>query len=270
MRVRHVSITFFAALGLWPTASAGEPLQPLTPWNLDYGETQCLALRDFGSAKDPITFGIRPSPNGETYELLVVIKRSGPYFAEELEGSVDFGRGPIKAWLLHFAGKRSKTAIQQFRITSAEMAQARSATAVTLRLKGVRELSFALANMPALLAGLERCTVDLQSYWNMYGRENGTVAVRARGDVRRLFKSEDYPTEALTRFQQGGGRFLLLIDESGKVAGCHVLVASGVPVLDAMGCAVIRERARFTPARDRNGKPTRDSYVTPQINWRLQ
>ena len=43
----------------------------------------------------------------------------------------------------------------------------------------------------------------------------------------------------------------------------------GLPVLDAMGCQVIRERAKFTPALDRGGKPIRSTYVTPPIRWRM-
>jgi periplasmic protein TonB len=42
-----------------------------------------------------------------------------------------------------------------------------------------------------------------------------------------------------------------------------------VPVLDVMACNVIQKRARFTPARDTNGKPVRDTYVTPKIVWQL-
>lgn len=73
----------------------------------------------------------------------------------------------------------------------------------------------------------------------------------------------------MNRGQEGDAQFLLLIDENGKVAGCHVLIASGVPALDAMGCSVIRNRARFKPAVDSAGKPTRSTVVTPKVSWRL-
>jgi len=53
------------------------------------------------------------------------------------------------------------------------------------------------------------------------------------------------------------------------VAGCHLLLASGVPVLDAMGCVVIQERARFQPALDSSGKPVRSTFITPKIRWRI-
>jgi TonB family protein len=244
----------------------GAPLQPLKPWVLDYDETQCLALHEFGSARNPITLAIRPAPNGETYELLVMRQFSGPLYAEEVKGTVDFGNGPIKAWVLHY-GK--KTDIYQFRISAAEFAQARSASVVRIYTEGSPVAKFALQSMPELISGLDKCTADLQRYWNMTREQQSKLSVPAKGDVRTIFSSEDYPAEALSRREQGTGQFLLLINEGGRVAGCQVLKATGVPVLDAMGCDVIMKRAKFTPARDHEGKPIRDSYVTPLITWRL-
>ena len=120
----------------------------------------------------------------------------------------------------------------------------------------------------SLLAGLQECTADLKRHWNADGEKNGALSTGAQGDVRSIFKLEDYPSEASSRDQQGSGRFLLLIDERGGVAGCQVLEAS-VPALDARGCQVIRERAKFTPAVDRSGKPVRSTFVTPRITWQL-
>jgi len=264
-----------------------EPLAPLKPWNLDYGETQCLALREYGMAEDPLTFGIRPAPNGETYELLYARKRSGPAFAEELEGAVDFDQGlPIKAWLLHYGARGEKVELYTFRISASDLASMGSSKSVSLRaggrltgapLFGSRMLNpgdgpnvtFSLENMPAVLRGLQECTADLKRYWNMDGKETGSIAVQSKGDLRGVFNADDYPDEALYRNQEGRAQFLLLIDEQGKVAGCHVSKPSGIPALDGMGCQAIRERAKFTPARDKAGRPVRSSVVTPPISWRL-
>jgi protein TonB len=64
-------------------------------------------------------------------------------------------------------------------------------------------------------------------------------------------------------------RFLVLVNETGGVAGCDVVLSSGNPLLDAMGCQVIRKRARFTPALDASGKPARDSVITPEVIWQM-
>jgi hypothetical protein len=132
------------------------------------------------------------------------------------------------------------------------------------------DMSLALQSIPDLLAGLEKCTLDLQQFWNMTpGQHPVTVAAPVIGDVRELFTSNDYPFEALTRDQQGGVEFFLFIDEKGGVADCDVIQPSGIPALDGMGCQVMRERAKFKPALGPNGSPVRSVFVTPRVVWRI-
>jgi TonB family protein len=271
VRMRRCSGSLILICGLVSSTNAqAEVLRPTANWVVDCRDDQCLASRDYGSADKPVTLGIRPAPNGESYELLVARPRSGPDFATELKGSVDFGNGPIKAWILNYAGKTSKMNVFQFRISATEMEQAKSATSVTFRPQGAPDMSFALRTIPALLKGLQDCTADLKLYWNMDGEKNGHIKTPAKGDVRGVFDGDDYPGEALDRHQEGGSRFLLLVDEKGSVAGCHVLQPSGVPILDAMGCQVIRQRAKFKPARDPQGKPVRSTVATPEVTWRIE
>jgi TonB family protein len=269
VRTRQVS-AFGSLLSMSAAAAAAPaPLNPTGPWDVNYGETQCAALRAYGDKANPTTLAIRPAPNGETYELLVGRKGGGPDYAGEYEGSVDFGHGPINAWLLHYGDRKARLTIDQFRISAQEMLQARTAGSVRLRSRGGPEVSFTLANMPALLKSLETCTADLKQYWNMEPPERDKIAVPAKGDVRDVFNPHDYPSDAMTNHQEGTVQYLLLIDETGKVADCHVVKASGVPVLDGMGCQVIAQRARFKPALDAQGKPIKSSYVTPAVQWRI-
>jgi len=251
--------------------AAGQPpaLQPLSSWNLDYGETQCLASRKYDDPANPVTLAIRQSPNGETYELLVGRKRRATEPVLEEEGIVDFGRGPINAWVLFYQTPDKAMDVHLFRISAADMAQARSATSVTMHIADASDVGFQLALMPQLLDGLQTCTADLKRYWNMDGEKDGTLSKGARGDLRNIFSSDDYPREAMKRLQQGQGQYLLLVDESGKVAGCQVLLATGVPILDAQACSVIERRARFAPALDKSGDPVRSTVITPPIRWRF-
>ena len=245
-------------------------MQPVKQWVLDYAEAQCVAYRDYGNSEKPMTLAIQATPNGETYEIMILRHGPAPDFAEELEGTVDFGQGPIKAWLLHYRSTGTKLDVYRFRIRAAEMAQGRAASSVTLRTKGGPDFAFALRSMPNLLSGLDACSVDLRKYWNFDGEKDGTIATPAKGDVRGVFSEKDYPSEAARRGQEGTARYLLLIDEKGSVAGCHVEKPSGVPALDAMGCIAIQKRAKFRPALNAQGKPVRSAVVTPPISWRLE
>jgi hypothetical protein len=253
------------------TATAqAEILQPIRNWNIDYRDDQCLASRAYGKPEKPITLGLRPAPNGETYELLVELPHAGPGRTAELKGSVDFGNGPIQAWLLSYATSDGKSNLYQFRISAADMAQANAASTVTVKASGSPALTFALSSMPVLLKGLQSCTADLEAYWNEKGETDGRIAQAAKGDVRSVFSADDYPDVAVNLEQQGSTQFLLLIDEKGAVAGCHVLKPSGVPVLDAMGCQIIKKRTKLSPARDAQGKAVRSTMTTPPIVWRLE
>jgi TonB family protein len=249
--------------------AADGPLQAVKPWVLDYADSQCAAGRDYGDPEKPITLIIRPVPMGETYELQLIRKNAGPSSAEEGAGSVDFGAGPIAGSVLHFGSVADKLDIFQFRMATAQIQQARSASKVTFRTAHRPDATFSLTSMAALLSGLEECNKDLRRYWNVDNKTGINVTKPAGGDVRRIFTDSDYPDDALLETKEGTAQFLLFIDTGGKVAACNVLKPSGVALLDAMGCQVIRKRAKFAPARDAGGKPVRDSYVTPPVAWRI-
>lgn len=269
MHYRVASLVFMAASVLAAPAQ-GKGLTPIENWVVDYREDQCLATRRYGDQVKPITLAVRPAPNGATYELLLSKPGSTSTSATEAKGAVDFGRGPIKAWLLSYGTKGGQSKIYQFRISAEEMAQAAAATTVALKPEGEAPVTFSLSTMKALLETLQACTVDLQKYWNADGEKLGSIATPSKGDVRKVFTANDYPSEAIHRNQGGSSQFRLLIDEKGSVAGCHVEKASGIPVLDAMGCQVIKQRAKFTPARDRSGKFVRSTVVTPPVVWRIE
>lgn len=90
------------------------------------------------------------------------------------------------------------------------------------------------------------------------------------GSVLGLFRSDDYPDDAIESDQSGMTKFVLMIDERGAVMDCAVVESSGVATLDAMGCQVLRERARFGPAKDGANKPVKSTYITPRIRWMIQ
>jgi TonB family protein len=253
-----------------PTTAESKVLEPSAGWVVDYRTDQCLATRQFGTADKPVTFGIRPAPNGESYLLFLAQKHLGPKAAAQQQATVNFGRGAIKSWFLEYQDKPSDPDVYQFRISAAEMEEAKSAPSVKLSPSQAPDVELQLRSMPALMTSLQACTEDLKRYWNMDGEKDGRITRSAKGDVRNLFSADDYPAEAFLRSQGGKSQFLLLIDETGKVAGCDVIVASGVPALDAMGCQVIRRRATFKPALGADGKPARSTAVTPPVVWTME
>lgn len=261
-----VSVLLTSTIG---TAAFASLLQPSGQWDVDYGNTQCTAARAFHSNTGQVVLGIVPSLNGSTYRLLVSIERAGPAFAKESQGKVDFGRGAISGRVLYYGGKGVKMSVYQYRVSTTDLDQARSAAEISFSSGAGDHYTFVLSDMPAVLDELRHCSVDLRTYWSMSGTAKLSVAHGYDGDVRSLFTASDYPTEAVTESQQGSTQYQLLIDEKGAVVGCDVLASSGDPLLDARGCEVIKGRASFSPAQDVRGDAVRSVFTTPPITWPL-
>ena len=95
-------------------------------------------------------------------------------------------------------------------------------------------------------------------------------AAPARGDVRTLFSTDDYPASALAAEAQGTSQAQLTIGPTGAVIACNIIRSSGNSALDSQTCNILRRRAKFSPAKDSEGNPTTDTYTTPPIVWRLE
>ncbi|MEA3038236.1 MAG: periplasmic protein TonB [Sphingomonadales bacterium] len=91
---------------------------------------------------------------------------------------------------------------------------------------------------------------------------------RARANLGSYVSDADYPAEAIRREEQGVTRFRLTVSPDGRVADCSVTGSSGSSALDAATCRLMKSRARFSPARDSDGKPTTDT-VANAIKWVL-
>lgn len=91
----------------------------------------------------------------------------------------------------------------------------------------------------------------------------------AKADMSHIFSSDDYPPAAVLMHHEGTTAVRLSIDTDGKVADCVVEESSGSSLLDRKTCSIFRTRARFTAARDRQGKPVPDTY-RERITWRIE
>ena len=243
-----------------------QTLQPSKPWIVHYDDTECYAERTYGTAENPLILGLRPSPGADSYELLLAVKRPAPKYAQQLSGTVDFGKGPIKAWLLRYGLKDASYRVDKFRIDAQTITQATTASNVAFRTGDNVTTSLTLSAVPGVITALDKCNEDLRRFWNMTDDTEKLIAQPAVGDVRHVFTDRDYPDEAGNL--EGEAQFLLLVDERGGIGACYVTKPSGIPAFDGMGCQVIRERAKFKPARNKDGKAVRSAVVTPPVIWR--
>ena len=94
---------------------------------------------------------------------------------------------------------------------------------------------------------------------NGYGEdEGGTDLEHIAGQILQ----SDYPPE-LGRARIGGRvSVTLTVEPNGTVSACRITRSSGTPQLDALTCAIMRQRFRFRPSTDRYGRPIRD-----EVDW---
>ena len=89
-----------------------------------------------------------------------------------------------------------------------------------------------------------------------------------RANLGSYFSADDYPPEALRNREHGTVAFRLTIGADGLVSDCTVTSSSRSAALDEATCRLLRERARYRPARDAAGNPTTGSDEG-SVTWTL-
>ena len=109
----------------------------------------------------------------------------------------------------------------------------------------------------------------------MVGRPGPPVRGRGLSAPRRLhadlgsyFRPADYPAGALAARREGVVGYQVTVGANGRVSSCRVTRSSGDAALDAATCRVLRQRARYSPARDPQGG-TMEGAETGTYAWRL-
>jgi hypothetical protein len=259
--------------------AAATPLQPTGQWHLFYEESNCSAERRFG---DHI-LGFQAPPLGKTIRLVVL----GPGRAtrtRQFDSLIELSDGgpPIRiSSLVYGTSKKDLRGITTIlpRSEADRVSQSSWLRISTLGTgpKSKKKLpsnepvfsgEFAVGSSAALARELSKCLADLQKHWGMVGGELPQPAKPPEGKLQGLFRSEDYPEDAMTANQAGSTKFTLMIDEKGKVIDCVIDETSGVASIDGMGCQVITERAKFQPARDIQGTAVKGTY-TARVNWAI-
>ncbi len=80
--------------------------------------------------------------------------------------------------------------------------------------------------------------------------------------------ADDYPAAALAARAEGTSALTWDVTAEGKAENCVVTASSGSADLDQAACTLIVERARYAPALDRKGRPTR-SHAGRRVRWVL-
>ncbi len=253
-----------------PASAAPAPRQPTAKWVVDFDAAQCVASRNYGTVDKPLVLALKAPPLGNVIQLLIIHPGSAPPYARQLEGTIEMdGAQPIRLSMLAHRAKSRR--VVRTNVPLDRFAALRRATSLSVKVPGLLNERFAIPSMHALMRTMDECVADLRKVWNVHEGEgpHARVARGAMANLTGLFKSDDYPSAAITELKSGTVQMAVLVDEAGKVADCTVVATSGVAVLDAQSCAVVQERARFQPALGFDGKPIK-SAGGQRITWRLE
>lgn len=94
------------------------------------------------------------------------------------------------------------------------------------------------------------------------------VAAAPQGNPGTWVRDSDYRSGWIRRGLEGAAGFTLDIDANGRVTNCTITRSTGHSQLDNATCELLRERAGFTPARDRSGNPVAGTFRST-VNWQI-
>lgn len=254
------ALTMLAAMA--SPVQADAPLKPLGKWQVDWGDTACLAVQSYGDAQAPTIFAFKPSLNGDL--IRVMITRKGPYqAAAHFPVTLD----DVKTTALGF--RPPKTDRETFWINIPRTDFNRLAAMPAVPIKGRKlDLTIPTTGFPAAIKALDTCNANLRAHWNADEAGEARIVSKPVALVPpgKLLNNQDYPDQAVFEGRDGSTGVSLLIDETGAIKDCVVEHASGVATLDVQTCNMVKQRGKFSAAKDASGKPIK-SRMTYRFRW---
>jgi hypothetical protein len=267
-------------------AETPAPLQPISPWAIEYADASCRLIRNFGDAQHPLTLAFerfQPGPDlrlGIAGDMLKLShsartlkfqygpngpQREGPLLETELaDGRTSY---LLQAASLNEVKRRVKDTVSgeipvKPYVAADELAAAGKVSSLTLVGSFKDKLTVDLGPMEKPLQALQGCVGELMHEWGIEPDRLASASRRATPtrNPQNWMDSSDYPREMLARRRQGAVGFRLVIGEMGQVERCSVDVDKPGAFENAV-CRAITKRARFKPALDKDGKPMRGLYA---------
>ena len=258
------------------SAGAGGPvpataLDPSGPWNIDWSDSQCVAVRSYDLPNRRVSLIVRPSPMGGATQLLVVTDGNRPAMGQQVAAWVEGGtQGAIKTSMLAYGISGKKLSVYLTTLTPAQFRTLDGASWLRIAAGSTIDRSFRVTQLAAVQAKLGECIADLNKDWLMTPERIARIKVEptAVGPLSHYFSSDDYPADAVLQRNSGQVGVHLMIDEKGIIQDCAIEETSGSAARDGMTGMILRQRAKFKPAIDVDGKPTKSVYGQ-RVTWKL-
>lgn len=281
-------------------------LAPSSPWQINYADDSCRLARVFGTDTNRIYLMLDRFEPSETFQFLMagnLVSRAqgmvstkltfGPGEDEQsyqliaatqnrlpavLGSSVVLGmRAEPEATAAARAqaqddagGKKATTPEPSPRFQP--MTPEREAAVRYIEITGASRRPIVLETGPMgePMAAMRRCTEELLTHWGIDVEAHRGISRGPRpiSNPGQWFGSGDYPHKMVMEGVEGLIRFRLIIEDDGRIGGCHIQQSTRPAEFDRAVCNAMTKRGKFTPALDADGRPIR-SYWRSSVRFML-
>lgn len=288
-----IAATFAAPLLAYDTVALAQldetpVVQSTGPWQLDAGDEKCRLVLVFGKAPDGSILFMEQDQPGSTVGFAI----AGPsledtdweeavalHFGSLPAIAVDrYARGNVaeyKPALLINSASLAEPLPEDTNGTDAEVEMPQGLRLIPserfedvdeLRIMqaGEAKLALALPNLKGALDALNVCAQDFITFWGLDLEQHRVMRKRPKWtNSKRIIRQivDNYPVDALRSGEQGTVRFVVIVDEKGKVIECRQSDVTKLETLDPRVCNLLR-RAEFEPALDAEGNPMKSYYAS--------
>lgn len=119
--------------------------------------------------------------------------------------------------------------------------------------------------MKKVLDTLRQCTDHLVEGWGLNPAVQADLSARVKAENLKTWAQKiqaSYPPELLFQGKEARVNVIVIVDEKGMPKSCDTLQAFDNTDFKVRACGIILKDARFTPARDREGRTTASFYTT--------
>jgi TonB family protein len=273
-------------------ALAQEPvvLKPSSDWNLDYGETRCRIMRTFGEGDQKTAFYFEQFAPSQYLSWLVagpLVKRlSGLRHTKVTMGSAGQPFVLDSPFALTFG--EFGDAVESIGFKKIDSPEAETDKSAPLGLpevsvdegsridwiefsRGKAIYRLETGNLGPVVKAMNTCMENLVTWWGadpavLRQRQTGPELLNQDEVVRKVVAH--YPMKALRQGKQADLMMRVMVEADGTVSKCQISEITSAADFDNEACVVFITAAKFSPAKDAQGRPL-PSYYTNRIRYMI-
>lgn len=260
-------------------------------WRIDYANTTCSLIGVFGQGPDQVIFWMTNVAPGESPRLQLIGERLGSARGPRADMTLTFtpttitpppGEGKVGTTVIQkrtlptiFVGsiRLDNTYYRETGLTELPVvtpAIERAVKGVDINIRGVKPFTLALQSMGAPMTAMRQCVDSLVTSWGFDPQELKTRQSRAKPlDVGNWINPRNYPKGMLNNGQSATVTFRIMVDANGAPTDCIIQEATSPREVGPETCKMLMQKAKFQPAKNRDGAPVPDFFVN-QVSWYMR